>query len=63
MLSLLHMHHSYWVVTGLTSLPTTDLPAAINLLLEVNSKSPALDPSKTACIINNSSRWGGRKAR
>lgn len=59
MLSLLHLHHSYQIVTGLISTSTADLPATINSRLQVNKNSPAFDPSKA--IINNSSTWSEGK--
>lgn len=65
MFSLLHLHQSYWVVTGLILVPTEDLPAAINSLLQVNKKSPAFDPSKAAISLTTAvhGRGGKRKAR
>lgn len=62
MFFLLHLHHNYWVVRGLISIPTADLPAAIISWLQIIKKPPAFDPSNPSChIINRSNTWSEGK--
>lgn len=63
MFSLLHLHHRNWVVTSLISVPTEDLTAAINSILQVNKKSPAFDPSKAATSLTAAVRGQGEKKK